>query len=326
VSNKIRWGVLGVAGIAIRKVIPAMQKCTLGVVAGIASRDRAKAEQTAHALGIPKAYGSYEDLLADPEIDAVYNPLPNHLHVPWSIRAAEAGKHVMCEKPIALNSAECRELIATRDRTGVKIGEAFMVRTHPQWLRTLEIVRSGRIGPLRSIFGFFSYYNPDPKNIRNIPAYGGGAVMDIGCYPINISRWMFGEEPVKVMAAVERDPVMKTDRLTSAVLEFPSGHSIFTCSTQLVPYQKMQLFGTKGRIEVQIPFNTPPDRPCRIFIDDGSDLFGGAIVTEEFPVCDQYTLQGDAFSRAIQENAPIPGTLEDALKNMEAIEKILGAA
>jgi predicted dehydrogenase len=324
VSAKIRWGVLGVAGIATKKAIPAMQKCTLGVVAGIASRDRAKAEQAARALGIPKAYGSYEDLLADPEIDAVYNPLPNHLHVPWSIQAAEAGKHVLCEKPIALSSAECLKLIAARDRTGVKIGEAFMVRTHPQWLRTIELVRSGRIGVLRSIFGFFSYYNADPKNIRNITAYGGGAVMDIGCYPINISRWMFGEEPVKVTAAVERDPAMKTDRLASAVLEFPSGHSIFTCGTQLVPYQKMQLCGTKGRIEVQIPFNAPPDRPCRIFIDDGSDLFGGGVVTEEFPICDQYTLQGDAFSRAIQENAPVPGTLEDALKNMEAIEKILG--
>jgi predicted dehydrogenase len=326
VSNKIRWGVLGVAGIAVKKVIPAMQACTRGVVAGVASRDRAKAEQAALALGIPKVYGSYEELLGDPGIDAVYNPLPNHLHVPWSIRAAVAGKHVLCEKPIALSSAECRELIAARDRTGVKIGEAFMVRTHPQWLRTLEIVRSGRIGDLRSILGFFSYYNADPRNIRNIAAYGGGAVMDIGCYPINISRWMFGEEPVKVTAAVERDPAMKTDRLTSAFLEFPSGHSIFTCSTQLVPYQRMQLFGTKGRIEVQIPFNAPPDRPCRIFIDDGSDLFGGGIEAEEFPICDQYTLQGDAFSRAIQENTPVPATLEDALKNMEVIEKILGAA
>jgi len=187
-------------------------------------------------------------------------------------------------------------------------------------------VRSGRIGPLRSISGFFSYYNADPRNIRNIAAYGGGAVMDIGCYPITISRWMFGEEPVKVMAAVDRDPQMKTDRLASAVLEFPSGHSIFTCSTQLVPYQKMQLFGTKGRIEVRIPFNAPPDRPCQILIDDGSDLFGGSIEMEEFPICDQYAIQADAFSRSIQENTPVPVPLEDALKNMEVIEKILGTA
>jgi predicted dehydrogenase len=323
VSDRIRWGVLGVAGIATKKVIPGMKACVLSEVTAIASRDRAKAEQAARALGIPKAYGSYEELLADREIDAIYNPLPNHLHVPWSIRAAEAGKHVLCEKPVAMSSAECRELIAARDRTGVKMGEAFMVRTHPQWLRTQEIVRSGRIGPLRSIAGFFSYYNADPRNIRNITAYGGGAVMDIGCYPITMSRWLFGEEPVKVMAAVERDPEMKTDRLASAVLEFPSGHSIFTCSTQLVPYQKMQLFGTKGRIEVRIPFNAPPDRPCQILIDDGSDLFGAGIETEEFPICDQYALQADAFSRSIQENTPVPVPLEDALKNMDVIEKIL---
>ena len=325
-SDKIRWGVLGVAGIAVKKVIPAMQACERAEVTAIASRDCGKAGQAARALSIPTAYGSYEELLADPAIDAIYNPLPNHLHVPWSIRAAEAGKHVLCEKPVALSGAECRELIAARDRTGVKMGEAFMVRTHPQWLRTLEIVRSGRIGPLRSILGFFSYYNADPRNIRNIAAYGGGAVMDIGCYPINVSRWMFGEEPLRVMAAVERDPVTKIDRLTSAILEFPSGQAIFTCGTQLVPYQRMQLFGTKGRIEVPIPFNAPADRPCHILIDDGSDLFGAGIVKEEFATCDQYTLQGDAFSRAIQENTPVPGTLEDALKNMEAIEKILRGA
>jgi predicted dehydrogenase len=314
VTNKIRWGVLGVASIATKKVIPAMQQCTRAEVSAIASRDLARAEDAARDLGIAKAYGSYEELLADPEIDAIYNPLPNHLHVPWSIKAAEAGKHVLCEKPIALTSAQCRELIAARDRTGVKIGEAFMVRTHPQWLRAREIVRSGRIGQLRSIVGFFSYYNADPRNIRNIAEYGGGGVMDIGCYPITMSRWMFGEEPVHVRSAVELDPVMKTDRLVSVVLEFPSGQSIFTCSTQLAPYQRMQFFGTKGRIEVEIPFNAPPDRPCRIFLDDEP---------EEFAICDQYTLQGDAFSRAIQEDLEIPVPLEDALKNMEVIERIL---
>ena len=316
VTNKIRWGVLGVAGIAVKKVIPAMQQATRAELTAIASRDHAKAGQAAHTLGIPKAYGSYEALLADPEIDAIYNPLPNHLHVPWSIRAAEAGKHVLCEKPISLTSAECRTLIAARDRTGKKIGEAFMVRTHPQWLRTREIIRSGRIGELRSMVGFFSYYNADPKNIRNIPAYGGGGVMDIGCYPITISRWIFGEEPLDVMATLDYDPVMKTDRLSSAILVFRSGQSIFTCSTQLTPYQRMHFFGTKGHVEVEIPFNAPPDRPTRIFIDGD---------TEEFAVCDQYTIQCDEFSRAIQENGDVPVPLEDALKNMEVIEKILGA-
>ena len=294
-----------------------MQKCALAEVTAIASRDLARARQAASDLGIPTAYGSYEELLADPEIDAIYNPLPNHLHVPWSSRAAQAGKHVLCEKPISLTSAECRQLIAVRDQTRMKIGEAFMVRVHPQWLRTREIVLSGRIGPLRSIVGFFSYYNDNPQNIRNIAEYGGGGVMDIGCYPINISRWIYGEEPVHVSGAVEHDPVMKTDRLASAVLEFPSGHSIFTCSTQLVAYQRMHFLGTKGHVEVEIPFNAPPDRPCRIFID-------GEV--EEFPICDQYTIQGDVFSRAIQENLEVPVPLEDALKNMEVIEKVLATS
>jgi predicted dehydrogenase len=323
-ERRIRWGVLGVANIAVKKVIPGMQTCARVEIAAIASRDRERAGNAARELRIPKAYGSYEELLADSEIDAVYVPLPNHLHVPWSIRAAEAGKHVLCEKPIALSRAECRDLIAARDRAGVKIGEAFMVATHPQWLRAREIVRSGRIGTLRSIVGAFSYYNADPRNIRNIAEYGGGGVMDIGCYPIFLSRWIFGEEPVSVKAAVERDPVMKTDRLASALLEFPSGHAIFTCGTQLVPYQTMQLLGTKGRVEVEIPFNAPPDRPCRIRIDDGADLFGGGAVTEEFAACDQYGLQGDAFSRAIQEDGDVPVGLEYAMKNMEVIEAVLG--
>ncbi len=319
-NNKLRWGVLGVAAIATKKVIPGMKQCRRAEITAIASRDRTKAERAAHDLGIPKAYGSYEELLADRDIDVVYNPLPNHLHAPWSIRAAEAGKHVLCEKPIALSSAECGEMIVARDRAGVKMGEAFMVRSHPQWLRTREIVRSGRIGELRSILGFFSYYNANPENIRNIAEFGGGGLMDIGCYPITISRWIFDEEPTTAMAALDYDPVMKTDRLASAILEFPSGQSIFTCSTQLVPYQRMQFFGTKGRVEVEIPFNAPPDAPTRITVGDGS-----GIETEEFPACDQYALQGDDFSRAVQEGTPVPVPLEDALKNMEAIEKILAA-
>lgn len=303
-----------------------MQQGNWCEVTAIASRDRSKAEEAARALGIPKSYGSYEELLADPEIDAIYNPLPNQLHVPWSIKAAEAGKHVLCEKPLSLTVAEARQLLTVRDRTGVKIAEAFMVRCHPQWLRARELVLSGRIGRLRAATGFFSYFNTDPTNIRNIPAYGGGAVMDIGCYPINTSRFVFGEEPMRVLGLVERDPQMKVDRLTSAMLEFPSGQSTFTCSMQLVPYQCSQFFGTKGRIEIEIPFNAPPDRPCRMFIDDGRDVFGTGIATEEFPVCDQYTLQGDAFSRAVREGSEVPGPLEDAIKNMAVIEAVLRSA
>jgi len=324
--NRVRWGVLSTAAIGIQKVIPGMQKGELCDVAAIASRDLRKAEVAAQQLGLPKAYGSYEELLADPQIDAIYNPLPNQMHVPWSIRAAEAGKHVLCEKPVSLTVAEARALLETQRRVGVKIGEAFMVRTHSQWLRVREIVGSGRIGELRSIQGFFSYFNTDPKNIRNIPEDGGGALMDIGCYLINISRFLFGEEPARVFGVAERDPAMKIDRLASGILDFPSGQSIFTCSTQLVPFQRVNIFGTKGRIEIEVPFNAPPDRPCRIMIDDGRDVFGGGVTIEALPICDQYTLQGDAFSRAILEDIDVPVPMDDAVKNMAVIEAIFRSA
>ena len=244
--NKVRWGVLGAAGIALKKVIPAMQKCERARIVAIASRDLAKAQSAAGALGIANAYGSYEELLADPEIEAIYNPLPNHLHVPWTIRAAQAGKHVLCEKPISLTADQAKPLIAVRDTTGVKIGEAFMVRTHPQWLRARELVQSGSIGELRAFSAFFSYRNLDPSNIRNILEYGGGGLMDIGCYPINTSRFVFGAEPDRVLGFITRDAVMKTDTLTSAILDYQGRHATFTCSTQLVPYQRVQILGTRA--------------------------------------------------------------------------------
>jgi predicted dehydrogenase len=315
--EKVRWGVLGAAKIGLTKVIPAMRQGNLCEVTAIASRDIARAKDAAAKLGIAKACGSYEELLADTEIDAIYNPLPNHLHVPWTIRAAEAGKHVLCEKPIGMNAEEAQTLIEVRDRTGVKIGEAFMVRLHPQWLRAREIVGSGEIGDLRVVTGFFSYNNRDAKNIRNIPEFGGGGIMDIGCYPITMTRFLFGEEPLRVLSLIERDPEMGTDRLSSAVMEFPGGQSSFTCSTQLNPYQKMHAFGTKGRIEVEIPFNTPPDKPSRIFIGDRE---------EQFEACDQYTLQGDAFSRAILENGEVPVPLEDSIRNMKVIDAVFRSA
>ncbi len=323
---KVRWGVLGAAGIALKKVIPAMQKCERAEIYAIASRDLSKANEAAQGFGIAKAYGTYEDLLQDPQVDAIYNPLPNHLHVPWSIRAAEAGKHVLCEKPIGLTTAEAISLLDVRERTGVKLGEAFMVRTHPQWLRTRELVRSGAIGELHAITGFFSYSNRNPANIRNILEFGGGGLMDIGCYPINISRFLFSDEPTRVTALVTRDPQMKTDTLTSAILDFNGRHAAFTCSTQLVPYQRVQVLGTTGRIELEIPFNAPPDRPTRIVIDTGADLFGGGSRVEEFPTCDQYTIQGDAFSQAIQENTEVPVSLEDAIANMAVIDAVFRSA
>lgn len=321
--TKVRWGVLGVAAIAVKKVIPAMQLGERSEVIAIASRDRSRAQNAAQQLGIPKAYGSYDELLADPEIDAIYNPLPNHLHVPWSIRAAEANKHVLCEKPLSLNTEEAKALIRVRNAIGVKIGEAFMVRTHPQWLRARELVRTGAIGELRAITSTFSYFNRDPHNIRNRADSGGGGVMDIGCYPITMSRFLYEREPHRVMALIDYDPDMKTDRLASAILDFAPGHATFTCSTQLVPHQRMQILGTVGRIEIAVPYNIPPDAPSRIFIDEGSRLAGESARVEGFPVLDQYTIQGDLFSRAIQENGPVPVPLENALDNMAVIEAVL---
>jgi predicted dehydrogenase len=304
-----------------------MQRGEWCKIAGIASRDRAKAQEAARSLGIPKAYGSYEEMLEDPEIEAVYNPLPNHMHVPWSIRAAEAGKHVLCEKPIGMNVAETLELMAARDRTGVVMGEAFMVQSHPQWLRTMELVRAGRIGQLRSAVGSFSYFKLDAGNIRNIREYGGGGLMDIGCYPIKTSRMVFGEEPARVSAAMVRDARFgNIDMLTSAILDYPSGHCIFTCSTQEALQQSMRFYGTTGRIELDIPFNAPENRPSRIRIDDGRDLTGSGATVEEFPACDQYTIQGDLFSRAIREGGAPPVPLEDALKNMAVIDAIVRSA
>jgi predicted dehydrogenase len=321
-SKKLRWGVLSTANIGLKKVLPAMQLGQYTRVDAIASRDLARAKEAAAKLGIPKAYGSYEELLADPEIDAVYNPLPNQMHVPWTAKAAEAGKHVLCEKPISLTVAEAKSLLEVRARTGVKIGEAFMIRSYAQWLRVGELLRAGRIGQLRSVAGFFSYFNDDPANIRNHVESGGGALLDIGCYCIQAARYGFGQEPKRVVGLIDRDPKMKIDRLTSAMLDFDGGHAIFTCSAQLVPYQKVQFFGTRGRIEIEIPFNAPKDRSTRIIIDETGELFGGGIVVEEFPTADQYTMQGDAFSRAVLEGSKVPVPLEEAIANMAVIEAI----
>ncbi|MGD0563662.1 MAG: Gfo/Idh/MocA family oxidoreductase [Roseiarcus sp.] len=312
-TRKVSWGVLGAAKIGIEKVIPAMQRGEVSRVDAIASRDIAKARRAAADLGIAKAYGSYEELLADPAIEAVYNPLPNELHVPWTIRALEAGKHVLCEKPIALDAAEAGALIEARRRSGKLVAEAFMVRFHPQWRRAREIARSGAIGDVRAIQTFFSYRLTDAQNIRNRPP-GGGGLYDIGCYAILTARHVFAAEPTRIVAALDIDPAFGTDRLTSALIEFPGGrHLTFTCATQLSAHQRVTIVGEAGRVEVAVPFNAPIDRPTRILVDSGARV-------EEFPVCDQYTLQGDAFSRAILGEAPLEFPIEDAVANMRVID------
>ncbi|MGH6798944.1 MAG: Gfo/Idh/MocA family protein [Roseiarcus sp.] len=324
--RKVKWGVLGVAKIAIEKVIPAMQRGEVSQIAAIASRDLGKARAAADKLGIARAFGSYEDLLADAEIEAVYNPLPNELHVPWTLRALAAGKHVLCEKPIALDAEEARPLIDARNRSGKLVAEAFMVRYHPQWRRARELAREGSIGEVRAIQTFFSYRLLDPDNVRNRPP-GGGGVYDIGCYAILTARTIFAAEPMRVVATIDRDPNFQTDRLASAVLEFPGGrHLTFSVATQLSAHQRVTIVGDAGRIEVMIPFNAPPDRPTEIVIDAGADLFGGGRRVEQFALCDQYTLQGDAFSRAIVDGSPLEFPIEDAIANMRVIDALFRSA
>jgi predicted dehydrogenase len=319
--------VLGVASIAVRRVIPAMQKGQGGEICAVASREKSRAEQAARLLRIPKAYASYEELLADPEIDAIYNPLPNHLHVPWSIRAAQTGKHVLCEKPVGVNAAEVKSLIDARDRNGVKIGEAFMVRTHPRWLRTRDLIRAGRVGELRLITGSFGFFNRDAKNVRNILEFGGGALLDIGCYAVTLARFIFGQEPSRVIGLIERDPEMNTDRLTSAMLEFPSGQCTFTCTTQLAYNQRVAFFGTTGRMEVERPLNPPNDQRTRILIDDNpGDVTGAGVTEETIASCDQFTIQGDLFSKAVREGGEVPVPLEDSLHNMAVIDALFRSA
>ena len=317
--RRVRWGVLGTARIGLRKVIPGMQQGSLCEVVAIASRDLAVARAAADRLGLPTAYGSYEALLADPAIEAVYIPLPNHLHVPWSKKALEAGKHVLCEKPIALTAAEAAGLLAVAHRLpAMKVMEAFMYRHHPQWRRAAQIVAEGGIGALRTVHSFFSYYNADPGDIRNRAEFGGGGLMDIGCYSISLSRFLFGTEPVRVCGSVEYDPALGIDRLASGILDFGKGTATFTCSTQLAYYQRVTIFGTAGSIEIEIPFNAPPDRPCRVYHQRGS-----AVEDIVLEAADQYTIQGDLLSRAIIDDLPVPTPLGDAVANMRVLEAIV---
>ena len=324
--RKVKWGVLGVAKIAVEKVIPAMQKGEASHIAAIASRDLGKARAAADKLGIERAFGSYEALLADGEIEAIYNPLPNELHAPWTLRALAAGKHVLCEKPIGLDAEEARSLIEARNRTGKLVAEAFMIRYHPQWRRAKELTGAGAVGELRAIQTFFSYRLLDPDNVRNRPP-GGGALYDIGCYAILSARYIFAAEPTRVLATIDRDPNFRTDRSVGAILEFPGGrHSTFTLGTQKSAHQRVTIVGDAGRVEIMIPFNAPPDRPTEIVIDTGADLFGGGRRVEQFPVCDQYTLQGDAFSRAILDGTPLEFPIEDAILNMRVIDALFRSA
>ena len=321
----IRWGVLSTANIGMTKVTPAIQQGHNCEVVAIASRDQAAAEQAAAALGIPKAFGAYEALLVDPDIDAVYIPLPNHLHAEWSIKAAAAGKHILCEKPLALTAAQATEMVEAAAAAGVKLQEAFMYRHHPSWERVRELIGDGEIGELRAVQAWFSYFNDDPDNIRNIAEFGGGTTMDIGCYPIHVSRSLFGTEPTDVESMIRRDPIFGTDIVTSVVMEFPGGgQAAYVCSTQTESYQRVHIAGSEGRIEVEIPFNIPPDRETRIFLTHGGDPpVAPNTETITFSAADQYTLQAELFAQSLLDGAEIPAPPADAVANMAVIERVL---
>ena len=317
-GKKIKWGILGSAHIATEHVIPAMLSCQYGEVYAIASRSTEKAQNIAEQFGIPEFYGSYEELLADKEVDAIYIPLPNHLHVQWAIKALEADKHVLVEKPVGLSSKEAERLLQeTKKYPHLKVMEAFMYRHHPQWIKVKELVDQKAIGDIKTIQSSFSFFEDDPNSIVNSKEFGGGSLMDIGCYPISLSRFMFNSEPKSISSVIEYHPDFKVDVLASGILEFETGTSVFFSSTQLADNQQAQIFGTKGNIKFELPFNPTIDRPSKIWVTIGDDC-----QTIEFETCNQYTIQADLFALAIRNNTPVPTPLEDSVKNMIVIEKL----
>src|SRR5262245_32325675 len=326
-NNAVRWGVLSTARIGVRKVIPAIHAAGRCEMAAIASRDAARAREAAAELGIPRSHGSYEELLADPEIDAVYIPLPNHLHAEWTVAAARAGKHVLCEKPLALTASQAQDMVDACRESGVLLMEAFMYRQHPTWITARELLASGRIGRLQAVDSWFSYYNDDPANIRNMADIGGGALYDIGCYSINLSRMLFGTEPTGVQAHITRDPAMGVDTVTSAILEFETGVATFTCSTRAESDQRVDIYGTEGRIRIEIPFNIPPDRPSRIFLTAGGDPPVAPLTeTFTFETADPYACEADRFADAVLAGVALPVEPDDAVANMRVIDAIFAAA
>jgi predicted dehydrogenase len=326
-TGTVRWGILSTADIGGRKVIPGIRKAARCEVVAIASRDGEQARAVADQLGIPSAHASYEALLADPGVDAVYIPLPNHMHMDWTIAALRAGKHVLCEKPLAMTADDAQRMVDVARETGLHLMEAFMYRQHPSWVAAMELVESGRIGTLTAVQSWFSYYNDDATNIRNIVEYGGGALFDIGCYTINLSRMVFGGEPSHIQASVRRDPATGVDALVSAILDFDGGIASFTCAIRSESDQRVHIYGTEGRISIDIPFNIPPDRPTRIRLTAGGDPPVAPDTTVlEFPTTDPYTAEVERFVSAVLDGGPTPVPPEDAVANLRVIDAIFAIA
>ena len=313
----VRWGVLGVANIFMKSVLPPLLKSDFIDVAAIASRSAEKARNAAQDFGIAKSYGSYEDLLADQDIEAVYIPLPNHLHAEWIRKAADAGKHVLCEKPLALDAEQAAAAVEYAAKRGIRLMEAFMYRFHPQWQRAREVARIGEIGKIQIVHTAFAYNLKDPDNIRNKPAMGGGALMDIGCYAVSVPRFIFGREPERVVGVVTRDPSFKTDILSSGILDFGNSRSVFTVATQCFQAQRVDIFGTSGRMHIGLPFNMYPDVPPDLTVITS---FGER--RPVLPAVDQYALEFEAFSEALRRDLPVPTPAEDAVSNQRVLDAL----
>jgi predicted dehydrogenase len=325
--DELAWGILSTANIARRKVIPGMKKAARCRVGAIASRDGLRAKRIAEELGIPRAHGSYEALLADDDIDAVYIPLPNHMHAEWAIAALRAGKHVLCEKPLALSVEDATEMAAVARSARVHLMEAFMYRLHPSWVAVRQLIAEGRIGRLTAVQSWFSFFNDDPSNIRNISDAGGGAMWDIGCYCVNLSRMLFEDEPMRIESAIRREPTLGVDVVASAILEFAAGTASFTCSTRAEDDQRVEIYGTTGRISIGIPFNIPPDRPTEVRIVAGGDPpVAPSIEVLSFPIADPYTVEIEAFADAVLDGTPTPVPPDDAIANIATIQAIFAAA
>jgi predicted dehydrogenase len=323
----LRWGILSTAKIASEKVIPGIGRAARCEIVAIASRDERRAREVADRHGIRRVHGSYDALLRDPDVDAVYIPLPNHLHAEWTLRAAEAGKHVLCEKPLALTAGEAEGMIHGCRRAGVTLVEAFMYRVHPSWTAVRDLIASGRIGRLVAVDAWFSYFNDDPANIRNVRSYGGGALYDIGCYAVNLSRMLFGTEPETVDGHIVRDHASGVDVLTSAILGFPGGSAAFTCGTRVEPDQRVDIYGTDGRIHIPIPFNIPPDRPTEVHVVAGGDppaAPGREVLT--FPAADPYAVEAERFASIVLDGASPDAPSDDPVGNLRVIERIFAAA